>query len=363
MQRNTIVDVIRASLLPNCGMNGPVFNIPPIDPTHFILGPRNELFPRPAVGLNEQNVPVTFIYAIHMLAKMAVKKFIEECSSDPSKADNVGLLVTVIFAMPEFQWRGGSMIDILTAKLRHDIPVLFGIRGSEQTEEGRVRLGWRRNGSEWIDVHTHNQRMTGLAAGFSSIALRDFSKSTKMVNPYKPEHWWSAVTAIIETPVEETSDTQFTALKYMIEGWEAKIFCMWGDKGMAQIYNSIKHFPELQESKTAAVLAINAMWDTLAKKWGFRDIGKCPPTLHLGYDVESRSLISPVWGGAGGSPSFTLMPGVALPAFSSAGDHSTSATTTLYRVPHCSRPAPPNIPDFFSDSFKGPSKGSPTWIL
>ena len=259
---------------------------------------RKRLVPEPAVGLNGDTLPVTFIYAIHMLAKMTVKKFIEECSSDTSKADNVGLLVSSIFAMPEFQYRGESLYTILAAKICHDCPVLYGVRGSEKTEEGRTRLGWRRyKEGGWVDVQTHNQRMTGLAAGFSSIALRDYSRSTTMKTPCPPDSWWNTVAAVVDTPVEEASDTQLTVLKYVIDGWEDKIFCLWGDLGLLQLSTSIRLFPGQMTSRSGAVLAIDGMWETLVKKWGFPTVGppvgSAPPYSGMGHGFDSRS---PVWG-------------------------------------------------------------------
>lgn len=290
---------LRNSLTPNCGKEVN-FNIPLVDPNNFLVKPREQTVPEPPQTLNAANLPMTFIYGLHILVKATFKKFADECSSDPKKADPVGLLVSSIFAMPEFTWRGESLIDIMVAKFRKDVPVLFGIRGSETTEQGRERIGWRRHkakdGGQWIDFNEHSNRMTGLAAGFSSIALRDFSRSSTMINPYKPPNWWFAMSAIVGTPDEATSDTQFIVLKYMIDGWESKIFNFYGDKAKMQLYTSIFVFPGKANEKTAAVRAVQALAETLKKQTGLVT-DKCPTPMNATFGG-----FSPVWGPAPPTP-------------------------------------------------------------
>lgn len=235
---------------------------------------------------NDAQLPVTFIYALNMMSKETCKKFVNECSTDPAQASFVGTIISGIFSYSAFTWRGGHFFNIIEAKFRKDLPVVYNIRGKDTTVEGRDRIGWRRHKSEdgklgdFIEGSQHYDRMTGLAAGFASLALRDYTKAAiTRVNPFPPQNWWWGMTAIVDTPEADTTATHFTVLRFMIQGYEQSLFNIFGDKGKDQLFTSLVVFPYRGYNNDAikdksAVKAIEAFAMKLHKEKGLLQ----PPT-------------------------------------------------------------------------------------
>jgi nucleoporin GLE1 len=239
---------------------------PPVDPTIVMVSA-----PAPLEGAtnNGDTVPALFIYLLNIFSKAVITQFKDEAGVSPKTADPIGVIAVSIFAQADLCWRGASLISILLAKFRVVCPVLFGIRGSETTEEGRARLGWRKEGGQWVDSQVHNQYMTGLGAGYAAISLRDFSKS-KNGNPYPPTKYWMSMAAIVDTPPEEASSTQYIVLKSMIENYEQRFLTFYGSAGRAALQVALVDFPGRAVESSPAVSTLKVLGDKLRRDVGLR---------------------------------------------------------------------------------------------
>ncbi|TGO52150.1 hypothetical protein BOTNAR_0333g00050 [Botryotinia narcissicola] len=239
---------------------------PGIDPSNYMVSK-----PNPVQGAqnNGEQLPSLFIYLLNFFSKSIVSQFINEAGVRPEMADPVGVIAVSIFARDEFLWRGSSLIDILMAKMRVSIPVVFGLRGNDKTEEGRARIGWQRlDDGSWIDEQAHNNRMVGLAAGYAAISLRDFSK-VKLTNPWPPTYYWRAMASIVSTPTEEASSTQYTALRSMIEGWEQRFIELYGVQAIAALRVALVDFPaRAPPSAKVAAGSLSVLVDKLDRDKG-----------------------------------------------------------------------------------------------
>ncbi|KLU92279.1 hypothetical protein MAPG_11225 [Magnaporthiopsis poae ATCC 64411] len=235
-----------------------------VDPNEFLLEPRS---PVENAANNAPQLPSLFVFLLNVFSKSVISQFINECSAKPQLADAVGTVVAKIFSDPEFQWRGGSMIDLLLAKYRIVCPVLFGFRGSDRTEQGRLRVGWRKEDGTWIPEQMHADRMTGLGAGFGAIALRDFSRSRNQ-NPFPPARYWAALARIVNTPANEMSDTQCLVLKAMIENYEQRFIHFYGNAAVAALRLALVEFPAKAPKMTAAVGALPVLAQLLKGDYG-----------------------------------------------------------------------------------------------
>ncbi|KAL7945452.1 GLE1-like domain-containing protein [Trichoderma barbatum] len=231
----------------------------PIEVSRFVVGQR-----QPVAGAihNEATLPSLFIYLLNICAKGIINQFINECSANPKAADPIGVFTAQIFSQKEFQWCGESLIDILMAKFRVACPVLFGLRGSDKTERGRLAIGWKKDGPGYVTEQTHNDRMTGLGTGFASISLRDFSKTAK-VNPYPSVNYWKALAGIVNSAPNETSNTQFVVLRAMIEGHEQRFLNFYGNAAIAALRLALVEFPKKAPANAAAAQSLQAMVELL----------------------------------------------------------------------------------------------------
>ncbi|KAH6640974.1 GLE1-like protein-domain-containing protein [Chaetomium tenue] len=235
-----------------------------MDPSSFVLEPRN---PVEGAAHNDATLPSIFLYLINIFAKAAIAQFINEAGARPETADPVGVCVAATLSDPDFLWRGSSLIDIMLAKFRIVCPVLFGYRGSEKTEQGRQRLGWWKDGGQWVPEQQHMDRMTGLGAGFASISLRNFAMSKK-TNPFPPRVYWTAMARIVNTPSAEISDTQCVVLKAMVENYEQKFIEFYGTAAIAALRTALVDFPSRAPQKSAAVNSLEVLAQMLKRDTG-----------------------------------------------------------------------------------------------
>ncbi|KAI2643139.1 GLE1-domain-containing protein [Xylaria nigripes] len=235
-----------------------------IDPSQFIADQRE---PMDGALHNEAQLPSLFLYLLNVFSKTVINQFINECGAQPKAADPLGVITAQIFSNKAYLWRGKTLVDILMAKYRVACPVLFGYRGSEGTEQGRQRLGWRREGAGWAPEQQHIDRMKGLAVGYAAIALRDFSKSTNR-NPWPPSKYWTSLARIVNTPPAEISNTQCVVLRSMIEHYEERFINFYGSAAIAALRSALIDFPQKAATKTPGMSGLLVLAQMLK-----RDIG------------------------------------------------------------------------------------------
>ncbi|TQV93533.1 RNA export mediator Gle1 [Cordyceps javanica] len=236
----------------------------PIEMSKFVVDARQ---PAEGTANNDATLPSLFIYLVNICAKGIINQFINECGANPKAADPIGVFTAHIFSMPEFQWRGASLIDILMAKFRIVCPVLFGLSGSDKTERGRLTIGWRKDGPAWITEQSHNDRMAGLAAGYAAVSLRDFSRSAK-INPYPPTHYWTALAGIVNCPAGQTSNTQYVVVRYLIDGHEQRFLNFYGNAAVAALRLALIEFPKKAPGNSPAAGSLQALAEVLRSTSG-----------------------------------------------------------------------------------------------
>lgn len=218
---------------------------------------------------NEPQLPSLFLYLLNIFSKTIINQFINECGAQPKAADPLGVIAAQVFSNKLYQWRGKSLVDVLMAKFRVACPVLFGYRGSEKTEQGRLRLGWTKSkdGAGWAPEQQHTDKMKGLAVGYAAISLRDFSKSPHK-NPWPPSKYWACLARIVNTPPAEISNTQCVVLRAMIEIYEERFLLFYGSAAIAALRTALVDFPNKALVKTPGTAGLQVLAQMMK-----RDIG------------------------------------------------------------------------------------------
>lgn len=189
-----------------------------------------------------------------------------EAAVAPKVADPVGTIAISMFAKNDFRINGNSLIDILVAKFHVVCPPLFGIYGNEKTVEGRTRLGWWREegGGPWISEQSHRDRMSGLGFGYAAISLRNFEKSA-MVNPYPPYHYWQAVTAILNVPAGQVTDTHLYVLRALLMNSEARFLEFFGDAAKKLLHIAVTEYPKRATEGSVAAVVLSTLGDAMKR--------------------------------------------------------------------------------------------------
>jgi nucleoporin GLE1 len=214
------------------------------------------------------HMPTLTIYLLNILAKAALAQCSTEAGANPRAADPIGQLIVTVFAQHRFCFNGKPLIDIVMAKLRIMCPVLFGVRGNDKTEEGRAKLGWKKDSNgNWISEQEHNDRMTGLGAGYAAICLRDFSRSS-LANPWASHNYWYSLAMITLTPPEQTSSTQFVVLKAMVDNYVTQFLRIYGDMGLRALHVVLEEFPRKAPAGNVAASSLKVLAAKLVKDTG-----------------------------------------------------------------------------------------------
>ncbi|KAL9026836.1 MAG: hypothetical protein Q9196_004559 [Gyalolechia fulgens] len=231
-------------------------------------------FPQPTVNLAtltarpipDIQAPAFFVYLLNQFAKAIVSQFIDEAAVFSKVADPVGTIAISMFARDEFRIKGISLMDILIAKYHVVCPPLFGIHGSESTGEGRTRLGWRREegGGPWVSEQSHQDRMTGLGAGYAALSLRNFENS-RMSNPYPPYHFWRALTGILNVPAGQVTETHFILLRALLMNSETRFLEFFGDSAKMLLRVAVVEYPKRADKTSVAAKVLSTLEDAMKR--------------------------------------------------------------------------------------------------
>ena len=210
--------------------------------------------------------PALLLYQLNIFSKAIISQWVTEAGATPKAAEPIGIVASTIFSQPQYQWKKYPLIDILLAKLHVVCPVLFGIHGNDKTEQGREKLGWLRESPKgpFIQEQRHNERMTGLGAGFAAISLRNYAKSSR-TNAYPSHNYWRTFASIVNTPSEHVTSTHFVVLKAMIENYEQKILTAFGDMAIPALRKALFEYPASVQEPGVAGKSLALLADVLRR--------------------------------------------------------------------------------------------------
>lgn len=209
---------------------------------------RNFIVPSRHVQCSDSEAQISglFIYLLNELAKIVIRQFAGDARVDPAKAEPVGLLLMMNFGFATFQWKGTPyLIDIFLAKYHKVCPALFGIYDA-------VPKGGTIDYAEYI---------TGLAGGFASVTLRDFSKAQGK-NPLPCSIFWKTVAMIINTPPAQVQNTHLFVLKALLHPvYVEKFIRFYGDMGISLLRRATVEFPaDLDSNAATGVKVLPDQW-------------------------------------------------------------------------------------------------------
>ena len=195
-------------------------------------------------------------YFLCILTQQVVKIFTSYVHGSPERAEPIGTMLASIFAQPELQFPRSdgttqSLFPVFLAKYHRVCPALFGITADQSTSAGKLKMGWALLPSEndngqkntFISDDRHYDRMKGLAIGYSSFGLRNFS-STANKNPYPPTHFWRSLAQIVNLPPNQVQPTHVCVLRHMFgHGGIYRFFLFFGAVGVAVLREAFIEFP------------------------------------------------------------------------------------------------------------------------
>ncbi|RMD39497.1 hypothetical protein DV735_g5632, partial [Chaetothyriales sp. CBS 134920] len=249
--------------------------------------PLNEYLP-PHLALDEESgssttIPSLLLYVINIFSKALFEAFTGECSVNTAAADPLGTMAAQIFSTAELQYprsihtRGSqptppsypssvSLISILIAKFHATAPILFGVAGNETTQQGRTRLGWRKQDGNFVLPQVQYDRLIGIAAGYASISLRNFAKAPNKINPYPPRHFWSSLAHILNTPSAQIQISHVLLLKTLLDVGMDRFILFFGSHGVVVLRQAVVDLPKTLPTEVASKSEVKSL-SLLQEKW------------------------------------------------------------------------------------------------
>lgn len=180
----------------------------------------------PLANEAEAQYPAFLLYLWICFEKSLLKQFEKEAASQDGRTmQEVGLIAASLLADARYMWRGIPLTDVLIAKLHRLCPILFGVRGTMDTDQGRERLGFLSKNGEYIPENEYDQRMRGLGAGYASLSLRSFNAKAPAI---PMSAYWLAVAQICNTPAEHLWPAHFQLLHGLLRDYHKKFLTFYG---------------------------------------------------------------------------------------------------------------------------------------
>jgi nucleoporin GLE1 len=244
-----VITKLRAMLGMARDAGGPTIDIRPFIVSHPIPQLANEA---------EAQYPAILLYAFICFEKFMLKQFESEAPNEEGRIiQELGAIAASLFVDKNFTWKDIPMTDLLLAKLHRICPILFGIRGPENTERGLARLGRIKDCR--ADINIYNQRMIGLGAGYAALSLRAVLKPAIPMSEY-----WRAVSSICNVPSQELTRGHFMVLKGLVKDSPHKIIAYYGAQGTALLRRATvvlpQRAPAAAKEEASLVSVLPGLW-------------------------------------------------------------------------------------------------------
>jgi len=207
---------------------------------------------------NEAAYPAFLLYVWICFEKFLIGQFEKEAANPDGRIiQEIGLIAASLFGDQKYMWNGLPLTDIVLAKLHKACPPLFGIRGTMDTKEGRLRLGWREDST----TETYAQRMRGIGAGYASMSLRSFASKTPAI---AISEYWRAIASVVNTPPDQLWPGHFAILSGLIRDYHKKFIQFYGVPARAVLRRAVidlpAHAPDRCKDAASTIAVLSESW-------------------------------------------------------------------------------------------------------
>lgn len=163
--------------------------------------------------------PLAYEWLLDFTAKRIVAQAQAEVTVSPHTALPLATLsVNLIIQFPELK-------KMLLTRLIEACPLILGYSCAIDTEEGRERMGWKRDSSDkWEDETKYNERLGGVCTVFA--VMTRLSVSGK--HPLPISNSWKFLARMVNTPPHLLGDVHFICVANWWEGAAREFLASYG---------------------------------------------------------------------------------------------------------------------------------------
>lgn len=159
--------------------------------------------------------PLAYKWILNFISKAIVSQAESEARVKPESALPLGkLAINLLAKYPELK-------ELLLARFIKKCPFIIGYSCNIDTEEGRSRMGWKRqSNNKWEEDTSYDERMGGMVTLFAVITRLPLPPEYIQTQQHPfPISWsWRMLARIANTPKQLLTNTHFVALACW---WEA----------------------------------------------------------------------------------------------------------------------------------------------
>ncbi|KAK9469103.1 GLE1-like protein-domain-containing protein [Lipomyces arxii] len=105
------------------------------------------------------------------------------------------------------------LLDLLIARIVKKCPYVIGFNCSIDTEEGRIKMGYKRDtDNKWEDDGQYGERMSGIAAVWSVMTSVGFPIGRGAIHPYPLYHSWTFISRTLNIAPANLTNVHFAVI-------------------------------------------------------------------------------------------------------------------------------------------------------
>ncbi|KAK7207711.1 GLE1-like protein-domain-containing protein [Myxozyma melibiosi] len=152
--------------------------------------------------VQEAGPDLAYRYVLNAFSKAVVDQAETETIVSPTSAFPLGTLCIYLMSQHPL------LRDLLIARFVKKCPYVIGYTCPINTEEGRIRMGYKRVDDKWEDETQYCERMGGIMMVWA--AMTGMGNATQSVQPYPMIHSWTFAARIMNTPVDQLTNAHYT---------------------------------------------------------------------------------------------------------------------------------------------------------
>jgi nucleoporin GLE1 len=166
-----------------------------------------------------------YLWLLNFLSKSIVSQAETETTVSVNSAVPLGLLAVLIMQ------ENPQMKELLIARFVKKCPHVIGYSCGIDTEEGRVRMGYRRINEKWEDDAVYSERIAGMCSVWAVMTQSKFSANSNKEHPYPFSHSWTFLARQLNTSAQHIHNANYSAVGAWWDVAAEKFLTAYGRQG------------------------------------------------------------------------------------------------------------------------------------
>ncbi|KAG7863300.1 hypothetical protein KL939_000619 [Ogataea angusta] len=175
---------------------------------------------------------LAYRWLLNFMAKAIISQAETEVTVKPDSAVPLAkLALNLLIVFPEFEY-------YLLARFVKKCPLVIGYSCTIDTEEGRLRMGWKRKADgKWEEDIQYDERLSGIATVYAVMCRLQIDASflgcdaAQTRHPLPISRAWTMMSRLVNLPLELATNVHFAVAGMWWDSCAAQIYAAYGRQG------------------------------------------------------------------------------------------------------------------------------------